>query len=162
MGLQWGRTLSSAEKAAKGGWAFNAIEASMGPHSFKCGKELERRAYETSSMASMGPHSFKCGKRPCGSEARGLYRCFNGAALFQVRKNSFRQPLSRAEARFNGAALFQVRKTPITDYHRRREQAASMGPHSFKCGKYDTINLIANGIAASMGPHSFKCGKPEK
>ena len=83
----------------------------------------------------MGPHFFKCGKSGYERLRRKETQCFNGAALFQVRKDntktrqwkSFAQlqwgrTFSSAESqknfrffdalarRFNGAALFQVRK----------------------------------------------------
>ena len=110
--LQWGRTLSSAE-------------SSLGP------------IYSSTNWsASMGPHSFKCGKLVCaGLCFLSPPACFNGAALFQVRKAvgplatpnthlslQWGRTLSSAESivgsvpyllafsRFNGAALFQVRK----------------------------------------------------
>ena len=41
--LQWGRTLSSAERLKHGEGADFAAGASMGPHSFKCGKRQFRR-----------------------------------------------------------------------------------------------------------------------
>ena len=86
---------------------------------------------------------------------------FNGAALFQVRKGaaSYALPhhlrqlqwgrtLSSAESSggsvaskwvalgFNGAALFQVRKVGVSGSVVNRCLYASMGPHSFKCGKF--------------------------
>ena len=85
--LQWGRTLSSAE-------------SEVGPLQL-----LEHGG------ASMGPHSFKCGKWTPPPRTGGPSSSFNGAALFQVRKD---------------ASL--LGKQMILRY-------ASMGPHSFKCGK---------------------------
>ena len=38
-GLQWGRTLSSAESHCARAKLPKPYEASMGPHSFKCGKD---------------------------------------------------------------------------------------------------------------------------
>ena len=183
--LQWGRTLSSAERQFSFRPDILAPLASMGPHSFKCGKFLKkelmlkvlellqwgrtlssaercvpffnfsrcasllqwgrtlssaesrrsRTARSADHKASMGPHSFKCGKFNLRSSICGVRSCFNGAALFQVRKAELR-PLNSArpkklqwgrtlssaessagvdgtdpvEVRFNGAALFQVRK----------------------------------------------------
>ena len=64
----------------------------------------------------------------------GYFR-FNGAALFQVRKDAQGLPTLALLFSFNGAALFQVRKAKeileCNDYL----VDASMGPHSFKCGK---------------------------
>ena len=114
--------------------------------------------------------------------------CFNGAALFQVRKDwwgssiSRRAPvlqwgrtLSSAERsairpvpvrlhyRFNGAALFQVRKEERGEGGKTARPMASMGPHSFKCGKcISTASSARRLTRASMGPHSFKCGKPNR
>ena len=58
----------------------------------------------------MGPHSFKCGSRCCSPLQCFRGSCFNGAALFQVRKSPRRPAEAPRETRFNGAALFQVRK----------------------------------------------------
>ncbi len=111
--LQWGRTLSSAERRRGDTLgAFRLRNASMGPHSFKCGKRPIPAKYGWSTNASMGPHSFKCGKRPRGSST-GL----------------------SALPGFNGAALFQVRKVHRLPLYAPNTHRASMGPHSFKCGK---------------------------
>ena len=86
----------------------------------------------------MGPHSFKCGKSAESALGLPLSKGFNGAALFQVRKDlgagvnrlqhltlEWGRTLSSAERffkkhphlrgwmRFNGAALFQVRKVVL-------------------------------------------------
>ena len=58
----------------------------------------------------MGPHFFKCGKHRAAANSLACLLCFNGAALFQVRKDP---------------------KERKTNDHTR----ASMGPHFFKCGK---------------------------
>ena len=134
--LQWGRTLSSAERPCKSQRESGQMLASMGPHSFKCGKRV-RRAHQTLyctgfngaalfqvrkgrdsaksvspiQIASMGPHSFKCGKDLPSIWFSSRRSCFNGAALFQVRK----------------ASLFSLFSWFLL--------GASMGPHSFKCGK---------------------------
>ena len=60
--LQWGRTLSSAERI---------VIAAPVNHS---------------QVASMGPHSFKCGKVKLVCPDCKKEMSFNGAALFQVRK----------------------------------------------------------------------------
>ena len=59
----------------------------------------------------MGPHFFKCGKVDGGRQCAPSMLCFNGAALFQVRK------AGGIKAKRNG------------------QRFASMGPHFFKCGK---------------------------
>ena len=130
----------------------------------------------------MGPHSFKCGSQHRGSHRDSTRACFNGAALFQVRKSPGVSALQSSMPCFNGAALFQVRKSdprwrtssapcslqwgrtlssaevlakalPGAAYH-----WASMGPHSFKCGSPTNTEEISSSSSASMGPHSFKCG----
>ena len=59
----------------------------------------------------MGPHFFKCGKILSRRSSTASDACFNGAALFQVRKE---------ETEYRSAV---------------RKRQASMGPHFFKCGK---------------------------
>ena len=131
----------------------------------------------------MGPHSFKCGKKFFLSPEVFPHSGFNGAALFQVRKALFRRLCFWTASRFNGAALFQVRKvfrgtagfefvkelqwgrtlssaeraSAITEG--KAASQASMGPHSFKCGKSGLTQAQVDARVASMGPHSFKCGK---
>ena len=109
--------------------------ASMGPHSFKCGKTTRQRGNYSATRASMGPHSFKCGKVQYRQAESGFLICFNGAALFQVRKGR------RQWSKETGGGR------------------ASMGPHSFKCGKTTRQRGNYSATRASMGPHSFKCGK---
>ena len=59
----------------------------------------------------MGPHSFKCGKRILVVDKSNDVDGFNGAALFQVRKDEEYWKIAREILiGFNGAALFQVRK----------------------------------------------------
>ena len=132
--LQWGRTLSSAERCVRRRRVCRWTDTSMGPHSFKCGKILIPSANRVTDSTSMGPHSFKCGKPTRRTTAASARFHFNGAALFQVRKassdwrsmhgkqelqwgrtlssaESFCSPPNRfSEFHFNGAALFQVRK----------------------------------------------------
>ena len=61
--------------------------ASMGPHFFKCGKVGCARLVVGILSASMGPHFFKCGKQRNQKRLITKKICFNGAALFQVRKD---------------------------------------------------------------------------
>ncbi len=190
--LQWGRTLSSAESAVfiasnrflcagfNGAALFQVRKelngkkhdqtgknASMGPHSFKCGKSLRCARQPIAEQASMGPHSFKCGKFSARLYGARSHKCFNGAALFQVRKDdekvrtkwrdcrasmgphSFKcgkhTPTSKLYLEllsFNGAALFQVRKATPRAADARIIENASMGPHSFKCGKRQQSLLV--------------------
>ena len=148
-----GSTTNSANSGQRTG-------ASMGPHSFKCGSRVPPLAREffwdalqwgrtLSSaevetkidrlaqflLASMGPHSFKCGSVKRTESPTSTSFCFNGAALFQVRK----------------FICFQAQK--------KKPTGASMGPHSFKCGSFSYLTLFSVSYRlASMGPHSFKCG----
>ena len=85
-------------------------EASMGPHFFKCGKCIREEGHCLSFNASMGPHFFKCGKEFERFFGFRPTKCFNGAALFQVRKGPQVAPSGLDKFCFNGAALFQVRK----------------------------------------------------
>ena len=85
--LQWGRTFSSAEKRDVSAVFVAGVLASMGPHFFKCGKSQRRNFFVAHRRASMGPHFFKCGKTAQPMVFGGYRWCFNGAALFQVRKN---------------------------------------------------------------------------
>ena len=62
LSLQWGRTLSSAERYETDIKQRKRFVPSMGPHSFKCGKCPSAHSPYRQSCPSMGPHSFKCGK----------------------------------------------------------------------------------------------------
>ena len=84
----------------------------MGPHFFKCGKCKRSNCAGKQRLASMGPHFFKCGKQDWKYSDAPIFYCFNGAALFQVRKVS--------QFRLVTVGMFE----------------ASMGPHFFKCGKH--------------------------
>ena len=91
----------------------------MGPHFFKCGKFCIRRLdIPIDHPASMGPHFFKCGKEIHLDRPDALEYSFNGAALFQVRKDGTRRRNFQPVLSFNGAALFQVRKANHSDRER--------------------------------------------
>ena len=157
--LQWGRTLSSAERRNGASATRRRNKASMGPHSFKCGKK----------------------KRRVGNSAKE--QGFNGAALFQVRKAGLACPFISPLARFNGAALFQVRKAESRRCGRMEYVELQWGRTLSSAERSGDI-VVASGLgklqwgrtlssaerlvplhgwvspsAASMGPHSFKCGK---
>ena len=110
--LQWGRTLSSAERITSKRASGSLIT------SLQWGRTLSsaesKRASQTFNgvwSASMGPHSFKCGKLYRQSVFKETKESFNGAALFQVRKAGLAWlGLEGLGLGFNGAALFQVRK----------------------------------------------------
>ena len=136
-GLQWGRTLSSAESGhGRRCLARHNFVTSMGPHSFKCGKSKANPPQDRAATALQWGRTLSSAERaenPVTGEV--IYGDFNGAALFQVRKERSNQ-------------------SPVQE-----ERVTSMGPHSFKCGKRigNFRNFLC--VATSMGPHSFKCGK---
>ena len=131
--LQWGRGLSTAE-----GFRFTVVIAhpflaSMGPRSFNRGRYPTTLILVRDRSASMGPRSFNRGRRIILVFSGGRDVSFNGAAVFQPRKEAFRgrltsnpdklqwgRGLSTAEGFplpvlpvlwycFNGAAVFQRR-----------------------------------------------------
>ena len=107
-------------------------------HNQQCGRRQRSDKQDKSKSTSIEPHFFKCGKIHLSLPLQKLDRCFNGAALFQVRKDGvavqgdlpgvasmgphfFKCGKSPRQANqclkrhcFNGAALFQVRKAPNT------------------------------------------------
>ncbi len=110
--LQWGRTLSSAESPRECICPARRQTCFNGAALFQVRKGIDAHyRHRHEDMASMGPHSFKCGKQI--PHTLGT---------------------SRIEG-FNGAALFQVRKAPFYPTKYQLPNSASMGPHSFKCGK---------------------------
>ena len=115
--LQWGRTFSSAESSAEVFACLTAASSFNGAALFQVRKVFRRfrgggvrkklqwgRTFSSAEsrqgrqhgvrvpLASMGPHFFKCGKNRHLSG--GLLRAdrFNGAALFQVRKDPSGSP----------------------------------------------------------------------
>ena len=139
------------------------IKASMGPHSFKCGKGPFAPNGAPWPSASMGPHSFKCGKsiRPIGTLTtlgelqwgrtlssaertnksrmrRGREKLQWGRTLSSAERSKPCRANTRTLTGFNGAALFQVRKVAKCASKKKKVRPASMGPHSFKCGKRES------------------------
>ena len=133
----------------------------------------------------MGPHFFKCGKIPRDSANAGIELCFNGAALFQVRKVmhnvcyfvakiaelQWGRTFSSAERglglpnsgsnwdRFNGAALFQVRKVVNVENNNGGINVLQWGRTFSSAESMHAVALSPLVCRASMGPHFFKCGK---
>ena len=109
----------------------------------------------------MGPHFFKCGKSSKNFAVTALPMRFNGAALFQVRKEplglkGFKAP----SGGFNGAALFQVRKaqvvvSPALLFFQRLQWGRTFS----SAESSDGFDDYPRAQYASMGPHFFKCGK---
>ena len=109
--LQWGRTLSSAENLVAALESIPADVASMGPHSFKCGKLYQEKR-----------HSF-------------FAKRFNGAALFQVRKKMAQAVGAAAAKRLQWGRTLSSAEKAASARRTTARLPASMGPHSFKCGK---------------------------
>ena len=132
--LQWGRTLSSAEVENGFTRNYGRLVASMGPHSFKCGSNGRRKNETTEQIR------------------------FNGAALFQVRKYAFASECVCACRRLQWGRTLSSAEVSAQVEVIGFASAASMGPHSFKCGSLKGHLLPDWPGIASMGPHSFKCG----
>ena len=157
----------------------------MGPHFFKCGKygtlkALEERTYglqwgRTFSSAESGRFN-----RQISSSSF----CFNGAALFQVRKEKLSTSQQTLSALLQWGRTFSSAESRNKDDNHFVASLASMGPHFFKCGKcghclaplerllrfngaalFQVRKVLPlgeynpTGLKASMGPHFFKCGK---
>ena len=90
--LQWGRTLSSAEsRPASGRLSRNGL-ASMGPHSFKCGKSCEVRRFASNFFGLQWGRTLSSAESLRFNEvSKDKQVGFNGAALFQVRKEGLTQ-----------------------------------------------------------------------
>ena len=86
--LQWGRTLSSAERHAPPLFFRNYGQLQWGRTLSSAESAAARPVGGRQRWASMGPHSFKCGKVNETRLGTAWNSCFNGAALFQVRKGA--------------------------------------------------------------------------
>ena len=86
----------------------------MGPHFFKCGNEAPFHAYSPQLFCFNGAALFQVRKCSHLATGRQSLACFNGAALFQVRKYDGDDHINDVAVSFNGAALFQVRKYPLS------------------------------------------------
>ena len=158
--LQWGRTFSSAESGSRRDVGAGWRRASMGPHFFKCGKPNITVRGGVHPARFNGAALFQVRKDPEKPPTKLQIPSFNGAALFQVRKGKPAETRRRTSRSFNGAALFQVRKVGNLLLWFSIWLLASMGPHFFKCGKVRVDEeTLARLRKASMGPHFFKCGK---
>ena len=109
--LQWGRSLSTAERKPAAPF-FDPQGGFNGAAVFRLRKALEDSVVRCDERASMGPQSFDCGKDSMPFPSRA-----NTVSL------QWGRSLSTAE-RANGAAPQQT------------VQHASMGPQSFDCGKH--------------------------
>ena len=156
-GLQWGRTLSSAEVRRVCSGISRIIPGFNGAALFQVRKLRQHRPPQQCPTSFNGAALFQVRKSIQGKNAWPIWQSFNGAALFQVRKYEHHQYRPPKRTSFNGAALFQVRKF-VRPFSPGISARASMGPHSFKCGSTRRNLKPLGGLDASMGPHSFKCG----
>ena len=101
----------------------------------------------------MGPHFFKCGKPSGRLTTSGSPARFNGAALFQVRKEVWIGSDLRAVHCFNGAALFQVRKARSYNFPTTTQRLLQWGrtfSSAERCNFYHiiaTLSTCFNGAA---------------
>ncbi len=132
----------------------------MGPHSFKCGKTRNRENIGADRYASMGPHSFKCGKsRHSGRQCRNGAWLQWGRTLSSAESNrSFDRSVAYLR-RFNGAALFQVRKEILMGVKIILTSQLQWGRTLSSAEREFKQPFQVEKDYASMGPHSFKCGK---
>ena len=123
------------------------LRASMGPHSFKCGKPAVRVTPAPLYVGFNGAALFQVRKERRGGDLDGLLvLCFNGAALFQVRKGStFRHPDEHWNG-FNGAALFQVRKVAQAHERQRIGEVSFNGAALFQVRKETNRRYRPSGI----------------
>ena len=85
--LQWGRTLSSAESLERAVQSVGSLANLQWGRTLSSAESGENcRSRTTKILPSMGPHSFKCGKNMEREIEVAVAKAFNGAALFQVRK----------------------------------------------------------------------------
>ena len=135
--LQWGRTLSSAESRMRARCPLTWHQSFNGAALFQVRKANSVHPLsKNQNCASMGPHSFKCGKLQARFRLRMLAWSFNGAALFQVRKARQKSGIPKSQSRASmGPHSFKCGKLAVHKSIVSNEGKASMGPHSFKCGK---------------------------
>ena len=139
LSLQWGRTLSSAESDLNLAGESACGFASMGPHSFKCGKGTHHLLGENNPNALQWGRTLSSAER-CSvaiglpamrrqlqwgrtlSSAERLRRARNwttscglqwGRTLSSAERAYDYDLTSALRSSFNGAALFQVRKDPL-------------------------------------------------
>ena len=136
--LQWGRSLSTAERLVQVVVVVDAKFRFNGAAVFRLRKGAQQKEV------------WKCNG------------CFNGAAVFRLRKAStpatFRLPMRC----FNGAAVFRLRKDQRQRGGRGREGLASMGPQSFDCGKnnYESRPTPAGGLQWGRSLSTAESGRP--
>ena len=112
----------------------------MGPHSFKCGKiQVNRWVNEHLEGLQWGRTLSSAENLRCVTGISEKYRLQWGRTLSSAEKSAPPPLCDWLSKSFNGAALFQVRKTPVNPAVSIEDLVASMGPHSFKCGKVGVL-----------------------
>ena len=153
--LQWGRTLSSAESCLRARLPTDLTCASMGPHSFKCGKLRTPNSIAcVRACASMGPHSFKCGKfARKDTHMPKTAKASMGPHSFKCGKKTVSNNGVVYSIRFNGAALFQVRKVP-----ERKSKAVPQG--KLQWGRtLSSAERGADGCTQAVAAHGLQWGR---
>ena len=150
-------------KCGKVGWRgllVGWLAASMGPHFFKCGKwQGLRMAGYSGTGASMGPHFFKCGNQNL-SHKFVPNKKLQWGRTFSSAENRRQTRHHRASISFNGAALFQVRKNQRNTHGRFGVARLQWGRTFSSAEKRQEVRHVPCFRGpASMGPHFFKCGK---
>ena len=156
--LQWGRTFSSAETAYNVCLDLGSDGLQWGRTFSSAETGFSRNAGSGNTDASMGPHFFKCGNPPTRRRKSTRLTSFNGAALFQVRKQKLAKVRREKSRQLQWGRTFSSAETPSGEQMTPPAKAASMGPHFFKCGNQFKLSSVTAIELASMGPHFFKCG----
>ena len=138
-----GAALFQVRKVRRDRWtSFRQSIASMGPHFFKCGKSKYTPAPTSSARELQWGRTFSSAERwKKGNLCGVLCFCFNGAALFQVRKgmNPAAHVLHVFVLQWGRTFSSAERPPPLNQEATRR--SASMGPHFFKCGKRRAVRV---------------------
>ena len=135
------------------------LGASMGPHSFKCGSQPRVTSSSGCSPASMGPHSFKCGSMfaragmECGLEGLQWGRTLSSAEV-TVMENRLKSRLTLQWGRTLSSA-----EVGLPNFPEAVISAASMGPHSFKCGSTKRIHHLDRERSCFNGAALFQVRK---
>ncbi len=109
----------------------------MGPHSFKCGKFGGLKSDGRRTDASMGPHSFKCGKVSLSHIFESYFQLLQWGRTLSSAERAANENLKGtfADGLQWGRTLSSAESQKSRRSYRVGAWGASMGPHSFKCGK---------------------------
>ena len=130
--------------------------ASMGPHSFKCGKIFRLFWLSFWIFRFNGAALFQVRKAPETSHDCPLCIGFNGAALFQVRKA--KEEESKAIAAINGRTLSSAESAVVEP----NDSAARLAINGRTLSSAESTIRSPDASIRITGykrPHSFKCGK---